>query len=622
MNRPTPLLAIAIALVSLLIQTAPAAERDFTIIARQGQPADGFDDGTFYGGFGFNFPSVGAGGHVAFFSTLSHDHVRGIWSGQPGALSLVTKFKDPLPGGDEGDTMELDAVKPIVVCPDGSIVFETEVDTAIAGRNRGIFAGKPGELKLVALVNHPVPPIAGATYHPFGWRWFANGEGTVLLNADLGGAVSGDDDQAILRWHDGTTTVIARLGSQAAGFPAGATYSQMNKSVTINRHGDLAFAGKIRGSGAGIHDAHGLWRKFADTGDLVHEVELVYAGRTGIPGLPYDWNTFEYPRLDDDGAIAFEASAMNQVTDPRFGEHFFYRDPDGQLSLLAREKAPAPGTAGQNYNSFLFYEPLAGGAGHAMWTGGFGPDNDNNQRGIYARKPDGTILPVLLEGDPAPGLPGVSIKSNELNGEPCINASGAIVCSARLEGAGIDFSNDLAVWAGFPGNLKLVVQRGDTLRLADGSTRTIGDIRYTHHGGSQDGYPTALNDAGRFVFKIGLGGNEALVMIDDITDLDGDGISDLFNDAFGGGKDSLPYIELEGGTRFLVFRRPVTPGNFVYQAQHSADLTTWETIGSPPAAHPDQGGIPAGFERVRVALPDGTDDSFARIKIGIAEPAP
>ncbi len=611
-SRP-PIVSASFAAILFNAIPSQGELREFEIIAEQWQPAAGFNGGVRF--TGVRVPVIGAGGEIAFYGFADSPINRVVWSGPPDDLGVVTKFKDPVPETDPGDTMELDGIVQMIVCADGTVVFETQIDTLVAGRNRGIFAGKPGTLKPVALVNHPVPGLAGVTFHPFGWRWTANADGKVLMVADFGGAVTDDDNSALMLWDDGAFEIVARRGEQADGFPSGATYAGFSGSdkTSINANGEIAFAGQMRGNAIGMPDIHALW--WRRTGG---DVELVYEGRSPIPILPYDFEIFEFPRLTNDGGLAFECGVRNQPDGAtRFGEHFFYRDASGQLSLLAREKEEAPGSGGFEFKSFLFYEPIAGGNDHPTFVGGFGPNAGNDQRGIWVRGQGGAIIPLLLEGTQGPGLaPGVTIRGNELDSEPCINEKGVIVCSGELEGPGIDNNNDYALWVGRPGDLKLVLQSGDTIQVTNGSTKTIRNFSYQRHGGGQDGEPTCLNDAGQFVFRISYNGGESIVMIDDVCDLNSDGVDDLLGDAFGGGREALPFVETENGTTYLVFRRLVAPSAFEYHPQWTDAFSDWAAIVEAPALHPDQSGLPAGVERVRVTLTPAPDGSaYARVVV-------
>lgn len=143
-------------------------------------------------------------------------------------------------------------------------------------------------------------------------------------------------------------------------------------------------------------------------------------------------------------------------------------DPEGELSLVAREAFPAPGVTDGVFASFgdpvlnadgavAFMARLAGGAGVTAGT----------SRGVWADV-DGTLTLVARQGDDAPGLaPGVRFASFRQLVLPD-DAGPAVL--ATVKGPGISGANDLGLWsADESGELSLVVREGDAVTLGAGS---------------------------------------------------------------------------------------------------------------------------------------------------------
>lgn len=118
------------------------------------------------------------------------------------------------------------------------------------------------------------------------------------------------------------------------------------------------------------------------------------------------------------------------------------------------------------------------------------------------------------------------------------------------------------------------------------------------------------------------------------ADLDGDGVSNLQEYAFGGdpemasivqegsGERLLPFLESESAGRVFTFlRRTDASGRALsYEVEASPDLTgeNWETIpGGMTADSPISLGN--GFERVRMEFPEPSADRFFRLKVSLNE---
>ena len=72
----------------------------------------------------------------------------------------------------------------------------------------------------------------------------------------------------------------------------------------------------------------------------------------------------------------------------------------------------------------------------------------------------GDIAIVVEQGDPAPGLSEGTVFGGSLN-SAVINADGIVAFLARVAGGGTTTSNNLTIWVGEPGNLELLVRKGD-----------------------------------------------------------------------------------------------------------------------------------------------------------------
>jgi hypothetical protein len=93
--------------------------------------------------------------------------------------------------------------------------------------------------------------------------------------------------------------------------------------------------------------------------------------------------------------------------------------------------------------------------------------------GIWRATDDGLEL-LALQGDQAPGLPGgatfVDFDTVLPSIDPIgLNNAGQIAFSTTIAGPGVDSTNDIGVWAGEAGNLRLVAREGNVAPGAGGA---------------------------------------------------------------------------------------------------------------------------------------------------------
>jgi hypothetical protein len=165
--------------------------------------------------------------------------------------------------------------------------------------------------------------------------------------------------------------------------------------------------------------------------------------------------------------------------------------PQARAALITDD--PAPGTpAGVVFKSFDW--PAIDGQGHvavkAILSGpGITIQNDD---AIYVGPRTAPIL-AAREGSSSP-IPGINYGGLGL---PIANSAGQIFFNANLQGAGVTFANNAALFAGTPGALTKVARLGDVAPDTTPNTFIIG------YGGLQG---TFFNDSAEVAFTATLGG--------------------------------------------------------------------------------------------------------------------
>jgi hypothetical protein len=202
-----------------------------TKIARNGDPAPGFDGMSFYLFKNSTIkPMVNSSGVYAFAGTAMNPQGQGgsgIWTNRPDVLargrgSLLARTGDVLttPSGQVnlGSLFNGFAFKQHWLSEDGTIVFVAPVTgTGVnAQNNRVIVSDSPlsGRV-LIARGGDPVPDVPGATFvnSTIGNWLLTNGRGDVAFMAQMAGVgIDNRNDYGIFLYSDGALRLVAREG--------------------------------------------------------------------------------------------------------------------------------------------------------------------------------------------------------------------------------------------------------------------------------------------------------------------------------------------------------------------------------------------------------------------------
>jgi alpha-tubulin suppressor-like RCC1 family protein len=381
-------------------------------VALSGQQVPGAPDGTVFTGFDGRPPVLNDAGQTAFVggSTAAY----GIWSEGAGSLSMVAARGQQAPGMPDGvnfyDFYSGSSDYRVVISDTGLTAFTAYVrEPGSVSSINGIWSSGPGGSALVARTGEQAAGMpAGVFYNlndSISLRTFlVNDAGQVAFQTILWGP----GGYGIFAQRHGNLELVARTGNHAPGTPHGVDFSSFGgiQQFSLNKTGQTAFWGGLIGSGVDATNDEGVWSE--GSGSLA----LVAREGSQAPGMP-------------DGAVfGIVVNASNKL-------------------FLAR---PALNNAGQT----AFASHVTGG----------GVDATNNG-GIWLGTA-GNLSLVIRSGDHAPGTPsGVNLSSSLSTSQPVLNDAGQIAFTATLTGAGVDFTNNLGLWAGVPGSLALVARTGD-----------------------------------------------------------------------------------------------------------------------------------------------------------------
>jgi hypothetical protein len=185
----------------------------------------------------------------------------------------------------------------------------------------------------------------------------------------------------------------------------------------------------------------------------------------------------------------------------------FVRRAGGPVSVVARKGAGGPGpNLGPGVNFAVFFDTVINGAGDVAFVSflsGSGVTTANDV-GLFTSI-GGTLTAVAREGASGPGpniAPGVNFAAFET---PAMNANGAIAFGATLSGAGVNVSNNRAIFTNAGGTLQMIARTGDAFDVNPGAgvdLRTISAIGTLYASGGEDGRGRSFSDAGLLTFRL------------------------------------------------------------------------------------------------------------------------
>jgi hypothetical protein len=229
------------------------------LVARTGAAAPGAT-GTAPMYLEFTDQRINAGGQVAFATSLTgagtNQRAIYVWSPGGAPAALAAQIGTPLPGISATTTL-INLDQTIGFNDAGQVAFQGQISGTEAGF--GIWAGAPGEVKLIARTGTPTS-IGGTVFLGPDAGPRINLAGQVAFGSSIGGAgVSAANDRVLLVAGGGGASPVARTGTMAPGTSGGVTFSQLGLVEAINGRGQVAFTGTLAGTGVTTANDKGLW---------------------------------------------------------------------------------------------------------------------------------------------------------------------------------------------------------------------------------------------------------------------------------------------------------------------------------------------------------------------------
>ncbi|HEY4309876.1 MAG TPA: PEP-CTERM sorting domain-containing protein [Pirellulales bacterium] len=442
-------------------------------VARAGDAAPGISGGTFRSlalpGLPplILGPAINSNGQVAFEfpyagpNSTVHD---GVWVGSAGSLSLVAKFGDQAPGTPSSVTFA-DPTNGDIGTNNGPLYtfsrpeISSDNQVAIAGlltgtgvtsaNNTGIWAGAVGNLQLVARAGDVAPGVGSgkifgnldSTPSAATTPLYMNANGQIVFAAPYTHAgASSPDGYGIWTGTAGHLTLVAR---------------DQPTSLAINSAGQIAFADS---RGIWVTDAGGTPSLVASPGELVTDSHgnqttlyaLSFASGSTSDGFGTGFN--------DNGQIVF-TSTLNEFSTGNGPTAIF-------TTTISSSLVPEPSSLGLAIGALVgvftwtlrkqllrsFAVVLAVGAIAVMTTADAAT----------------TVDTIATSATQAPEVPaGINFAAFQNGGTvpvpPSINASGQVAFYGTLSGAGTTTTNNVGVWTGTSGNVRLTALENDSV---------------------------------------------------------------------------------------------------------------------------------------------------------------
>jgi hypothetical protein len=475
---------------SLLADSAPFP---IQAVAYFGQEAPGtsgarfdvFDD----------FPMITQDGRIAFTArlqgtgSLSGSNNRGLWFGPVAGLTAVALQTLPVPYPPQ-DRVWRDASRfTFDLAPSGALEWNG-ISVAFQGSpdSRGdFFLEQSGSFSRLISSGDPAPGVPGAVLQSAGsFATHPNGQYAFDGGLRIGtGGVTSSNDHVLWANLNGTTTVIARTGSAAAGSVSGATWdSFLQPSLTADS--EVLFFG-IRSDGVG------LW---SSNGTITTPVAL---NAQQVPGAAL--------------GVKFGRIAPQQVHPNSSGKFAFLEESraiwtkeDSQYRKIVGIGSLAPG--GSTFNA-LYTNPHITDDGRVIF-GAIAGSTD----GIYAGNESGFTL-IAEVGAQVPHLPAGTTFSTIH--PPAVNSDGLVAFIADLRDPEGDLLYNYLFATDYTGEIQMLTDRvidlegGESLQIKQASlyAQTFGDVEQMQ-----------FNDAGQLVFAAELPNFKNAVFVAQIPEPD------------------------------------------------------------------------------------------------------
>jgi len=357
------------------------------VLAREGDLAPGTVGAMFSTNFTTTtFVTTGAlgsnaGGQYLIKSLLSGGDVSGStnndgwWVGPAGALQLLVRRGDvmPGPGGFALGTLVGPAQNFAKLNGAGQVLWEAQYLGSVGSPlptsldNQALYLSTPSNHVLIAREGDAVPGLGGSVFYgassgisTFGATGTSlSAAGNVLFKTDLRGAVTADDDQAVLYCPaGGSPSVVFRENDVAPGLVNAQMAATFNSTLQMNDSGRFVVVATLRGSGVSTANDGSLWSGLATTPGGALQC-IAREGDLAVGTAAATYGTFSTSVLgfNNSDQLVFQVSLLGGDVVTGVNDAALYAwTPMGGMVLLSRKGDSMPQLGGAAVTAWSFFQ--------------------------------------------------------------------------------------------------------------------------------------------------------------------------------------------------------------------------------------------------------------------------
>lgn len=558
-----------------------------------------------------NIGGLMANGDITGSGSLLQPDLGCFWTTNLHTSQVLVAEGDDIDVGAENYTVVDSPEKTLIACPlgGGSQVFAQSIINQSGETLMGIWRASAANTVPILLEGLQIPDaLPGTTLtsvnSTIGTGFVANRSGQLLARIGFGSGTPVSMKEGVFLSDQG---IILEEGTSHPSLPPGVTFSNLfDGGLTLNSNSQLALVAGLSDGGVT------LARKIEANMDLP-----VIQGEP-VPDHPgVFWGEIKNLRISSNGQVVAAVSLTGDVNleNDTALIRILSTEPSGQIILQEGQKLDGAGSVGDLWNSnFVLNE-----SGEALLVVGLTgnlvtPDQDQ----VLLRLSSAPEI-VVREGDSLPAISATSTMGNWSDDPPIsLGTDGSVYFQSHLlEGA----ETYATLFRAEKSTVFKVLQQGDTVELRKDATIEIASFEPLLSSGDDDGFPSGVLGQSLALSAVSATGHQVLLKLNELDDLDQDGLANLVEAGVGSSPNSppsgqahMPRIINISGALSYVFLRPTAKGLPLPTIEYSNNLATWISASNPLEIWPDQDNVPPGFQRVGIRVETGPDQLFYRLK--------
>lgn len=385
----------------------------------------------------------------------------------------------------------------------GHVAFEAFMNGVPLTSDVAFWVGLPGSLQVA--LREDSTATGGPNFFSGSANLGVDSSGTLSMWAQLNN-VGLNENQILYSFlpnGNGGNTIVAREGHTAVPGYAGAKWAAIGSGHASNENGAVAFIGTATGGDATLANDQGLWAGTPGNIQLVAREGMAAVGASGTATVfsTTSGQPIYGKAINASGQVAFGASLSGPGIGAGTGNdraiYVWSPGGGGSLALAVQIGNVAPDTTPTTVFSVIDDVPSFNNAGQVAFRGIVADDDldPNNHYGVWAGAP-GDVRLIYRANDFTP-IPGVQFRTS--TPYPRIGNGGDVAFKTVIVGAaaGVNSSNNEVLWLSTGDGIELVARKGSP---APGTSAGVNfsaiDDSFTVNGLGQVAFTGTLTGAG------------------------------------------------------------------------------------------------------------------------------